>query len=114
MIGKNYLSGSEIKFEYYLNGIRSSYPDFIMKDWKNRIHIFETKSLNQATDSNIDSEDYEAKVNALKEAYKHASKLTGYYFYIPIQVEDVWTIYQYASGEENMLSKNEFLKFIKK
>lgn len=113
MIGKNYLSGSEIRFEYYLNGIRSSYPDFIMKDWKDRIHIFETKSLNQATDSNIDGEEYETKVNALKDAYKYASKLTGYYFYIPIQKEDKWIIYQYTSGEEKMLSKSAFLKFMK-
>ena len=113
MIGKNYLSGSEIRFEYYLNGIRSSYPDFIMKDWEDRIHIFETKSLNQANDSMIDAKDYEAKVNALKDAYKYASKITGYYFYIPIQVEDKWMIYQYCSGEERLLSKNQFIKFIK-
>ena len=30
--GKNYLQNSEIKYEYYLNGIHASFPDFIMKD----------------------------------------------------------------------------------
>jgi type III restriction enzyme len=30
--GKNYTPNSSIKFEYYLETLRSSYPDFIMKD----------------------------------------------------------------------------------
>lgn len=47
--GKNYPFNSEIKFEYYLNGIHSSYPDFIMKDRSCRIHIFEVKSVNKSS-----------------------------------------------------------------
>ena len=114
LIGKNYLTNSEIKFEYYLHGIKSSYPDFIMKDHRDRIHIFEAKSLNQSADSLIDSEEYEAKVNALKKAYRYASKITGYLFYIPIKNEDTWTIYQYRDGVEYMMSKQEFVKFIRR
>ena len=35
--GKNFPYHSEIKYEYYANGIHSSYPDFIMKDKNGRI-----------------------------------------------------------------------------
>ena len=46
--GKNYPLNSEIKYEYYANGIHASYPDFVMKDKLGRIHIFEVKSVNVA------------------------------------------------------------------
>ncbi len=113
LLGKNFLSNSEIKYEYYLNGIHYSYPDFILKDYEDKIHIFESKSLNKAKDSNIDGDEYEAKVIALKEAYLHASKLTGHYFYIPIKDDDSWKIYQYINGVEKLLSLERFLNFIK-
>lgn len=113
LIGKNYLANSMVKYEYYLNGIHSSYPDFIMKDFRDRIHLFETKCMNIAANSNIDDEEYEDKIKALQDAYKFASKLTGYYFYIPIKKGSDWVIYQYANGTEEILSKQSFIKFMK-
>lgn len=111
LVGKNYLPNSEIKFEYYLYGIHSSYPDFIMKDYQNRIHLFESKSLNGSSRL-FNKEDYEEKVNALKSCYLAASKLTGYYFYLPIKKEEDWTIFQYFNGIEKTMSKKDFLSFM--
>ena len=60
--GKNFPFNSEIKFEYYLDGnIHSSYPDFVMKDKKGRIHIFEVKR----NAKKIDYKALEEKINAL-------------------------------------------------
>jgi type III restriction enzyme len=113
LFGKNFLSNSDVKFEYYLNGIHASYPDFIMKDYKDRIHLFETKSINQSSELYINKEEYEAKVDALKECYKQASILTGYYFYLPVQVGSDWQIFRYFNGEETKLSLREFKKSLK-
>ena len=113
LIGKNYLSNSMVKYEYYLNGIHSSYPDFIMKDFRNRIHLFETKCMNTVANSNIDDDEYEDKIKALQDAYKFASSLTGYYFYIPIKKNNDWVIYQYSNGNEEILSKQSFIRFMK-
>lgn len=114
LLGKNYILNSNIKFEYYLYGIHSSYPDFIMKDYENRIHLFESKSLNKSSKINLDDKEYMEKLEELKKCYKQSSKLTGYYFYIPIKNEDSWKIYQYFDGEEKVLDKNEFINFFKK
>lgn len=111
-LGKNYIQNSDIKYEYYLYGIHSSYPDFIMKDCLNRIHLFETKSLNKSNSLNFDVAEYMEKINALKECYRHSSRLTGYYFYIPIKQEKEWVIFQYFNGIEKILTKNEFKNFI--
>lgn len=46
MWGKNYVSNSAIKFEYYMGVKHSSYTDFIMKYNFGRVHIFEVKSVN--------------------------------------------------------------------
>jgi type III restriction enzyme len=75
--GKNYIPNSTIKFEYYMNALRSSYPDFVMKDAVGKIHIFEVKSVNEGYKIGFDSDMYKAKITALKSAYKQASKLTG-------------------------------------
>lgn len=106
--GKNFLFNSEIRFQYYNNGIHSSYPDFIMKDKKDRIHIFEVKSVNKSSNMNFDSEEYNDKITALKECYKHCSKLLPYNFYLPIYKNDVWQITCFSDGEENTLSKKQF------
>ena len=45
--------------EYYLDGIHSSYPDFVMKDKNGKIHIFEVKSVNKSSSQNINEEEYE-------------------------------------------------------
>ncbi len=113
--GKNYIANSTVKYEYYMNGIHSSYPDFILKDSYNRIHLFEVKSVNisNATTVMFDSMDYKVKIEELKKCYKQASKLTGYYFYLPVLKDDVWQITQLYDGQERHLTKEMFEKFIK-
>jgi type III restriction enzyme len=113
--GKNYVANSQIKFEYYLGALHSSYPDFVMKDSYGRIHIFEVKSVNISSSmaGGFDNNIYKAKVNELKKAYKQASKLTNQIFYLPIIKEDVWAIYQYIRGNEKTLTKDEFINFCK-
>ena len=100
--GKNYLLNSEIKFEYYLNGKHFSYPDFIMKDSFDNIHIFEVKSINKAMNRPLmfDNEEYLKKISALKKCYKVASKLTGYIFYLPLLTGNTWHITWFKKGEE--------------
>jgi len=113
--GKNYLPSSEINFEYYLEGLKKSYPDFIMKDSFNRIHIFEVKSLNVSSSMPhaFDSQKYKEKMEELKKCYKQASLLTGHIFYLPILKEDVWYINQFHNGGEKTLTKEQFVSFIK-
>lgn len=66
--GKNYIPNSEIKFEYCSGGVHCSYPDFVMKDCYDRIHIFEVKSLNKsnAVSNSFDGGEYEEKIEELK------------------------------------------------
>lgn len=114
--GKNYFPNSSIKFEYYLEGIHSSYPDFIMKDCFNRIHIFEIKSLNVSSllFNSIDSEKYKCKVEELKKCYKQASVLTNHIFYLPILKDETWYITQLINGKERNLTKEQFIDFVLK
>ena len=108
LLGKNFLSNSGIKFEYYLNGIHASYPDFIMKDYKNNIHLFETKSLNKSSESHVNELEYKEKILELKKCYKQASLLTGYYFYLPVKNGSDWHIFRYVNGKEEQMSLREF------
>ena len=113
--GKNYLANSTLKFEYYLKGIHSSYPDFVLKDSYGRIHLFEVKSVNisNATPAMFDSMEYKIKIEELKKCYKQASKLTGYFFYLPVLKDDIWHITQLYNGEERTFTKDMFEVFIK-
>lgn len=113
--GKNFIPNSSIKFEYYLNGIHASYPDFIMKDSYNRLHLFEVKSVNisNATPAMFDELSYKLKVEELKRCYKQASQLTGYVFYLPVLKNDIWYITQFVKGEEKNITKEMFEDFIK-
>lgn len=113
--GKNYIPNSNIKFEYCLGGIHSSYPDFIMKDSFGRIHIFEVKSVNtsSSTSSSFDSESYKKKVEELKRCYKQASLLTGYIFYLPIMKGDEWQITRLFNGLEQNLTQSQFEEFVR-
>lgn len=107
--GKNFPYNSEIKYEYYSNGIHKSFPDFIMKDKRGHIHIFEVKSLNGNGTAKIDPIEYEAKIQELKDCYKAASaKLKNHIFYIPIKDGENWKIFKYADGQENTLTKMQF------
>ncbi len=111
--GKNFPLNSEIKYEYYLDGVHSSYPDFVMKDKNGQIHIFEVKSVNKSSSINIDEEEYKKKVTALKACYKVASKKTGHIFYLPILDKSVWKISRYKDGVEETIDKNVFLASVK-
>ncbi len=107
--GKNYPYNSEIKYEYYDNGIHKSYPDFVLKDKRGRIHIFEVKSVNGGNSVDFDVEEYEAKINILKECYRAASeKLKNHLFYIPVKNGDVWNIFRYVDGQELTMTKQQF------
>jgi type III restriction enzyme len=112
--GKNFPLNSDIKFEYYHNGIHSSYPDFIMKDSHNRIHIFEVKSVNKASGMNIDQEEYEEKVRQLHNCYRACSKkLPEYRFYLPTKKEEEWRIHRYLNGKGEELSLDEMKSSLK-
>ncbi len=113
--GKNYVANSPIKFEYYLGALHSSYPDFVMKDSFDRVHIFEVKSVNISSGmvGGFDNNIYKTKLEELKKAYKQASKLTKQIFYLPILRDDSWRIFQYVAGSEKTLTKDEFVNFCK-
>jgi type III restriction enzyme len=112
--GKNYVANSPIKFEYYLGALHSSYPDFVMKDSFDRVHIFEVKSVNPSSNMvGLDNNNYQTKLEELKKVYKQASKLTGQIFYLPILRDDNWRIFQYVAGIEKTLTKDEFVSFCK-
>lgn len=113
--GKNYVSNSGIRFEYCLNGIHASYPDFIMKDYFGRIHIFEVKSVNNSNklSADIDRQIYTEKALELIKCYKQASLLTGYLFYLPVKKDDLWQIIRLENGVKTILSKSQFELFVK-
>ena len=113
--GKNYLLNSNIKFEYCLGGIHSSYPDFIMKDSFDRIHLFEVKSVNVSGDTPgaFDKIEYKLKIEELKKCYKQASTLTGYIFYLPVLKDDNWHIARLLDGQEDTLTEDQFKLFVK-
>jgi len=111
--GKNFPVNSEIKYDYYLEGIHASYPDFVMKDKRGNIHIFEVKSVNKAKDSGIDKDEYEKKVNELKKCYKACSKLlSNHHFYLPIRNEGCWDIWSYINGVEDQTDLDGFKKML--
>jgi type III restriction enzyme len=111
--GKNYVGNSEIKFEYYMGALHSSYPDFVMKDAKGRIHVFEVKSVNESNSQpGFDTGLYLTKITELMKAYQQASKLTGQMFYLPIQTGNDWQITKYEDGNEDTLSIDQFESFI--
>ncbi len=111
--GKNFPLNSEIKFEYFADGIHTSYPDFVMKDKKGRIHIFEVKSANRSSAVNIDQTEYEAKVRALKACYKSCSEKTEHLFYLPILDGTVWKITKFEGGKETTIDRQTFVESLK-
>lgn len=111
--GKNYLPNSLIKFEYYIDTVHSSYPDFVMKDSYDRIHIFEVKSVNKSSNVNFSEKEYNTKIIQLEGAYKRASKLTKQIFYLPVLEGEDWKIKQFVDGESKSMGKEEFIDFCK-
>lgn len=103
--GKNFPLNSEIRYEYYANGIHSSYPDFVLKDKYGRIHIFEVKSVNKSASNTIDTKEYEEKVKELHKCYEACSKkLPNYHFYLPVMKGEEWRIHRYLNGEYKELT----------
>lgn len=96
-----------------MNGTHFSYPDFILKDIYDRIHIFEVKSVNEgAMGVGFDANSYEEKTIALKHCYLYASKLTKHIFYLPIKEECSWKIIRLMDGEESIITKEQLKEFM--
>ena len=111
--GKNYPMGSEIRFQYYDDGLHTSYPDFVMKDKHGRIHIFEVKSVNTVGKQQFDSREYKAKVGALAACYRQCSKVTGQLFYLPVLKGEVWQISRFKDGGEDTLTVEQLEETLK-
>ncbi|MBQ6280406.1 MAG: DEAD/DEAH box helicase family protein [Mycoplasma sp.] len=111
--GKNFYTNSNIKFEYCLHDIHSSFPDFILKDKFNRIHIFEVKSVNMRNGSAINQQEYNEKIREIQKCYLHSSKITDQIFYIPIKHNNEWIINKFENGQHAILNKWELNVFIK-
>ncbi|MBQ6208466.1 MAG: DEAD/DEAH box helicase family protein [Prevotella sp.] len=110
--GKNFPLNSEIRYEYYANGVHSSYPDFIMKDDQGRIHVFEVKSVNVSAHAMIKEEDYKDKVRRLEECYLACSrKLPEYFFYLPVLKNDEWQIKRFANGVQDTINERQLKDF---
>lgn len=106
--GKNFPLNSEVKFEYFAEGVHSSYPDFVMKDKQGRIHIFEVKSVNKSSSLNINEEEYTEKIRSLKECYRACSQKTKHIFYLPILDGSTWKITKFEKGEERTIDIKQF------
>ncbi len=111
--GKNFVNNSDIKFQYFLHGIHTSYPDFILKDNYDRIHLFEVKSVNKAVSMSIDTSKYKDKIEALKNCYKFASGITGYDFWIPIKTNNDWDIFHFCRCKEEQFTFEQFKDYLK-
>lgn len=118
LFGKNFPLKSNIKFEYYDKRVKTSYPDFIFKDKKGGIHIFEVKSVNKGSKFSLDENEYKEKIQNLQKAYQKASEKTGYTFYLPIKINDDWQIWLCEKGEikfddKTVLNKQGFLSYFR-
>ncbi|AVP49000.1 DEAD/DEAH box helicase [Williamsoniiplasma luminosum] len=110
--GKNFYPNSKIKFQYIDDTLKASYPDFILKDFSNTVHIFEVKSINESNHFNFNSEEYKRKIQALRRAYKYCSKITKQNFYIPVLIGSNWRIYTFIDGIEDEKNLDELKKII--
>lgn len=114
LLGKNFIVNSNIKYQYYLNGVHDSYPDFIMKTANIETYVFfEVKSLNHSSNQNIDKKEYEQKIRTLQTLYLEVSKLlTEYYFCLPILEDESWTIHVYNNGDYQQMNFQELTTLI--
>ncbi|MCQ2199586.1 MAG: DEAD/DEAH box helicase family protein [Paludibacteraceae bacterium] len=113
LVGKNFLENSEIKYEYYSSGRHFSYPDFVLKDIYDRIHIFEVKSLNMSNSLSIDSEEYRDKVSTLKDFYTEVSRKVDHYFYLPIKHNNEWHVWVMKGGICEHKTFDEFVEIFR-
>ena len=114
LFGKNFIDKSNIKYDYYHTRKHTSYPDFIFKDKKDKVHIFEVKSVNKSSSYDLDDEFYKEKIEKIKKAYVYASKMTGYIFYLPIQNGDDWQIWKCENGkiDDDFMNEDIFKSYM--
>ena len=114
LFGKNFIDKSNIKYDYYHTRRHTSYPDFICKDKKDKVHIFEVKSVNKSSSYDLDDEFYKEKIEKIKKAYVYASKMTGYIFYLPIQNGDNWQIWKCENGkiDDDFMNEDIFKSYM--
>lgn len=114
LFGKNFIDKSNIKYDYYHTRKHTSYPDFIFKDKKDKVHIFEVKSVNKRSSYDLDDEFYKEKIEKIKKAYIYASKMTGYIFYLPIQNGDDWQIWKCENGkiDDDFMNEDIFKSYM--
>ncbi len=114
LFGKNFIDKSNIKYDYYHTRKHTSYPDFIFKDKKDKVHIFEVKSVNKSSSYDLDDEFYKEKIEKIKKAYVYASKMTGYIFYLPIQNGDNWQIWKCENGkiDDDFMNEDIFKSYM--
>lgn len=114
LFGKNFIDKSNIKYDYYHTRKHTSYPDFIFKDKKDKVHIFEVKSVNKSSSYDLDDEFYKEKIEKIKKAYIYASKMTGYIFYLPIQNGDDWQIWKCENGkiDDDFMNEDIFKSYM--
>lgn len=84
-----------------------------MKDCKDRIHIFEVKSVNVSGGMSIDSDEYKEKVKALKWFYTAVSKKTPHYYYLPIKNGGDWSIWLMKDGVIKEVSYDDFVEGVR-
>ena len=114
LFGKNFIDKSNIKYDYYHTRKHTSYPDFIFKDKKDKVHIFEVKSVNKSSSYDLDDEFYKEKIEKINKAYVYASKMTGYIFYLPIQNGDNWQIWKCENGkiDDDFMNEDIFKSYM--
>ncbi len=114
LFGKNFIDKSNIKYDYYHTRKHTSYPDFIFKDKKDKVHIFEVKSVNKSSSYDLDDEFYKEKIEKIKKAYIYASKMTGYIFYLPIQNGYDWQIWKCENGkiDDDFMNEDIFKSYM--
>lgn len=114
LFGKNFIDKSNIKYDYYHTKKHTSYPDFIFKDKKDKVHIFEVKSVNKSSSYDLDDEFYKEKIEKIKKAYIYASKMTDYIFYLPIQNGDDWQIWKCENGkiDDDFMNEDIFKSYM--
>ena len=81
-------------------------------DSADTVQAHDVQSLNVKQGADINTEEYKAKVIALKDCYRHCSIITGQIFYLPIRDGETWKITRFLNGVEDTLTEKQFESFI--
>lgn len=117
--GKNWYTGSKIKFEYFLKSkgnllISNQHPDFYVVKNK-KIYLIEVKSyLKSGSNHLINEDEYENKVLSIQNVYKEIAKVTGQTMVLIIERNNGdWISHVYKSnGEEEKLYNDDKFNFL--